>query len=93
MAMLNVLGMVKTAVGNFYEAMNTVTHFVIVPQARAERILKDFGIRKEDLECTFCKTNLSDLKHLKAIYRHNGEYLVSCDRFECFMETRDKLIE
>lgn len=85
--------MIKTVAGNVYEAINSVTHFVIVPQARAEAIIEEFGLSKDELRCTFCKTDLSDLKHLKAIFRHNGEYLVSCNQFECFMETRDKLIE
>lgn len=54
-------------------------------------ILRKTGLTKEDLKCSVCNADLSDLKHLRAIFPY-GSALVCCDKMECLLACRDRLI-
>jgi len=61
-------------------------------EKKVEAILHRTGLTKEGLKCSFCNEDLSDLKHLRAIFPH-GSALVCCDKMRCLLACRDKLIE
>jgi hypothetical protein len=54
-------------------------------------ILHRVGLTIEDLKCSICEEDLSDLKHLRAIFPY-GSAIVCCDKMECLIACRDKLI-
>ena len=68
--------------------------FILVKrdEENVDAVLRKYGLTKEDLKCSFCKKDLSDLKHLGAIFPGHST-LICCDKFECIMAYRDKLIE
>jgi hypothetical protein len=58
---------------------------------RIAAILKRHGMDPRDLKCSVCGRDLSDLKHLRAIFPYKSA-LICCDKFECISACRDKLI-
>lgn len=60
-------------------------------EENVEAILHSNGLKKSDLKCSICHEDLSDLKHLGAIFPY-GSAIISCDRFECLCAVRDLLI-
>ena len=82
----SLLAMVKSTVSEMAE-------FVIVPSAPSSRLLKHFGMDPASLECHFCHDSLADLRRLRAVYNYGGKYVASCDKFECAIKARDRLLE
>ena len=60
-------------------------------QEKVDAILKLYGMSRKDLKCSICGRDLSDLKHLRAIFPYKSA-LICCDKFECLSACRDKLI-
>jgi hypothetical protein len=58
---------------------------------KVDAILRMHGMSRKDLKCSICGEDLSDLKHLRAIFPYKSA-LVCCDKFECLVACRDKLI-
>jgi len=54
-------------------------------------ILKSLGETGEELRCSICNENLSNLKNLGAIYPYKSA-LISCNKLECILKCRDMLI-
>ena len=58
---------------------------------KIEAVLEKTGMSKKDLKCSICNEPISDLKRIRAIFPyHSG--LICCDKFECLVACRDKLI-
>ena len=76
------------------ERKQLVADFVIVKrdEENVDAVLHKYGLTIEDLKCSICKKDLSDLKHLGAIFPYHST-LICCDSFECIIACRDKLIE
>ncbi len=91
--MFPVLTALKVAAGSIVDRANTLAQFVVVPDVPSRVLLDQFGIDPSALECHFCHSPLTDLRHLRAIYNYHGKYVASCDRFECAIKARDRLIE
>lgn len=60
-------------------------------EKKVDAILRMHGMSRKDLKCSICGEDLSDLKHLRAIFPYKSA-LVCCDKFECLVACRDKLI-
>jgi len=60
-------------------------------ESKIDAILRMHGMSRKDLKCSICGEDLSDLKHLRAIFPYKSA-LVCCDKFECLIACRDKLI-
>jgi len=58
---------------------------------KVNSILQIHGMSRKDLKCSICGEDLSDLKHLRAIFPYKSA-LICCDKFECLSACRDKLI-
>jgi hypothetical protein len=54
-------------------------------------ILEKMGMKKEDLKCSICESNL-ELKDVRAIFPYHSA-LICCNKPECLIACRDKLIE
>lgn len=54
-------------------------------------ILKSLGEIGEELRCSICNKDLSDLNKIGAIYPYESA-LISCNRLECILRCRDMLI-
>jgi len=75
------------------EILSTVDIVITRPeQKKIEAILHKVGLTTEDLKCSICKEDLSDLKHLRAIFPY-GSAVVCCDKMECLIACRDLLIK
>jgi len=72
--------------------MNDIADFIITRPEKVDFILERYELSREDLKCSVCGDDLSDLKHLRAIYPYRS-ILISCDKFECMCSIRDLLIE
>jgi len=90
---LGIITALKTGVGDLVSRVDSITEFVVVPRASSGDMLKKLGIASNDLQCGFCHNDLSDLSHLRALYRLDGHFVVSCDKFECAIRARDQLLE
>jgi len=53
-------------------------------------ILHSCGLTLKNLKCSYCDTDLADLKHLRAIFPYESA-LICCDKFKCLLECVDKL--
>ena len=73
--------------------VSDVAEFIVVPSAPSAQLLKQFGIDPAQVECHFCHDSLSDLRRLRAVYNYHGKYVASCDKFECAIKARDRLLE
>jgi len=91
--MFSVIGTLRAAAGAITNRVNGFTEFVIIPKVATKELLKEFGMDPLALECHFCHNALSDLRQLRAIYNYDGKYVAACDKFECAIEARDRLIE
>jgi len=72
----------------------TVSVDVVVTRPEEDKvdaILRMHGMARKDLKCSICGQDLSDLKHLRAIFPYRSA-LICCDKFECLSACRDKLI-
>jgi len=58
---------------------------------KIEAILEKNGMPKEELKCSICNEPISDIKHIRAIFPYHSA-LVCCDKIECLLACRDKLI-
>jgi len=56
-----------------------------------EAILEKHGISKEELRCSICDEHITDAKRIRAIFPYHSA-LVCCDKIECLIACRDKLI-
>jgi len=70
-----------------------LVNFVVTrpKEENIEAILRLHDVTKEDLKCSICNKDLSDLKHIGVIFPY-GSALVCCDKFECIVACRDELI-
>ncbi len=91
--MFTVIGAIKSAAGTVADRVNGLAHFVVVPEAPSKALLEQLGISAEGIECHFCHDSLTDLRQLRAVYNYQGKYVATCDKFECAIEARDRLIE
>ena len=91
--MFSLIGALKVAAGALTNGVNGFAEFVIVPKVATKGLLKEFGMDPSSLECHFCHDPLRDLRQLRAIYNYDGKYVAACDKFECAIEARDRLIE
>jgi hypothetical protein len=60
-------------------------------EEKIEAILEKTGMNKKDLKCSICEEPISDLKRVRAIFPYHSA-LVCCDKIECLLACRDKLI-
>jgi len=60
-------------------------------EKNVDAILKRHNLTRKDLRCSICNEDLSDLKHLGAIFPY-GSALICCDKFECMRACRNKLL-
>ncbi|KPV63649.1 MAG: hypothetical protein AOA66_0781 [Candidatus Bathyarchaeota archaeon BA2] len=60
-------------------------------EEKVDAILRTLGMSRKDLKCSICGEDLSDLKHLRAIFPYKSA-LICCDKFECLSACRDELI-
>lgn len=58
---------------------------------KIETILEKTGMRKKDLKCSICDEPITDLKRIRAIFPHHSA-LICCDKIECLIGCRNKLI-
>jgi len=89
----SIMTALKAGVGGVVSTINAATEFVVVPRANSRDMLKNLGIDPNALQCGFCHNSLSDLSHLRALYRLDGHFVASCDKFECAILARDQLLE
>ena len=68
--------------------------FVLVKRERKniKSILERHGMSMDDLKCSVCGKDLSDLKHLGMIFPYHSA-LICCDNIDCLLKCRDKLIK
>jgi len=91
--MLPLMGMLKAAAENISHRANGFVQFVVVPGVASAKVLKQFDIDPKNLECHFCHEPLADLKQLRAVYNLGGKYVAACDKFECAIKARNRVIE
>lgn len=58
---------------------------------KIEAILEKTQMAKERLKCSICGESIKDLTRIRAIFPYHSA-LVCCDKFECMIACRDKLI-
>ena len=58
---------------------------------KIEAILEKTGMNKKDVKCSICEEPISDLKRVRAIFPYHSA-LICCDKIECLLACRDKLI-
>ena len=58
---------------------------------KIEAILEKTGMNKKDLKCSICNETITDLKRIRAIFPYHSA-LICCDKIECLIGCRDKLI-
>jgi hypothetical protein len=58
---------------------------------KVEAILKKTGMPTEELKCSLCGEPITDLSRIRAIFPYHSA-LICCDKFECLVACRDKLI-
>jgi len=70
-----------------------ILSFVVVKQKEdvIDVLLKKYGMTRKDLKCAICGMDLSDLRHLGAVFPY-ASLLVCCDKFDCIYACRNKLL-
>ena len=58
---------------------------------KIEAILEKTNMSKKDLRCSICDDPITDLKRIRAIFPYHSA-LICCDKIECLIACRDKLI-
>ena len=58
---------------------------------KIEAILEKHGMSKDELRCSICDEHITDVKKIRAIFPYHSA-LVCCDKIECLIACRDKLI-
>lgn len=58
---------------------------------KIEAILEKTGMSKKALKCSICNEPISDVKRIRAIFPYHSA-LVCCDKIECLIACRNKLI-
>ena len=58
---------------------------------KIEAILKKTGMATKELKCSICGKEIKDLNRIRAIFPYHSA-LICCDKFECLIACRDKLI-
>lgn len=68
-------------------------HIVITrpDKEKIQLILEKTGMDREHLTCSICGHDISDLTNIRAIFPHHSA-LICCDKIECLIACRDKLI-
>lgn len=67
---------------------------IVVAKPEKERIrviLEKTGMSRENLRCSVCNCDLSDLTKIRAIFPYHSA-LICCNKIECLLACRDKLI-
>jgi len=91
--MFPILGMLKAASQSIVNGANGFVEFIVVPELASARLLREFDIDPDNVECHFCHEALVDLKQVRAIYNLGGKYVAACDKFECAIKARNRAIE
>jgi hypothetical protein len=58
---------------------------------KVETILKKTGMPIGELKCSLCGEPITDLSRIRAIFPYHSA-LICCDKFECLVACRNKLI-
>jgi hypothetical protein len=64
---------------------------------KIEAFLRKTGMHKKDIKCSICDKPISDLKQIRAIFPYHSvrayhSALISCDKIECLITCRNKMI-
>jgi len=58
---------------------------------KVEAILEKHGMGKDELRCSIWREHITDVKRIRAIFPYHSA-LVCCDKIECLIACRDKMI-
>lgn len=69
------------------------THIVIArpDKDKIQLILEKTGMNRERLKCSICDHDITDITKIRAIFPYHSA-LICCDKIECLIACRDKLI-